>query len=103
MKTQEVRIEVIISLPSGCQLQFPGSKKSQPGLCPPERVREILAGLGGQIEGEAGFREAIKAVVGCKDRRARYLIAKAITYGTICKSKVVQDHRRRIYTVNKEY
>lgn len=47
-------------------------------LCPPERVKELLQALGGQVDKGRPLLEAIQGEAGCSDRTARKLLARAV-------------------------
>ncbi len=66
-------------------------------VCPPEKVRAILASLGGCVEGQERLRAAIMAEVGCKERRARHFINQAVDRGSIICEDHPADSRKKIY------
>lgn len=52
-------------------------------LCPPGKVREILEGLGGYVEGQKELKAGIINAVKCKDRSAAKFIRLAVERGTV--------------------
>jgi DNA primase catalytic core len=66
-------------------------------LCPPEKVREILTGLGGHIEGQEPLKQAIIEAVGCSPRSAATFISLAVERGTIRAEPNPVDSRKKIY------
>jgi len=67
-------------------------------LCPPSRVKEILEGLGGQIDGQGGLIEAIRDEVGCGQRAAKGHIKTALQMGAIFARSSEGHAQRQVYS-----
>lgn len=68
-------------------------------LCPPEKVKEILQEIGGQVESQKKLAEAITAKVGCSERSAVTYIGLAIDRKAIKCEPDPNNGRRKIYHV----
>jgi archaellum biogenesis ATPase FlaH len=67
-------------------------------ICPPERVREILVGLGGKVETQGELAAAIAQEAGCSLRSGKNYIKTAVERGLI-KSTEGEHTQKRGYIV----
>jgi hypothetical protein len=68
-------------------------------ICPPEKVKAILASLGGKVEGQEPLKQAIMEATGCNDKSARTYISLAVNRKAIQCDPNPQDSRKKIYAV----
>jgi hypothetical protein len=66
-------------------------------LCPPGKVREILASLGGKVEGQDKLKDAIMREIKCSEKSARTYIAAAVSYKTIKCNIDPENRKQKVY------
>jgi hypothetical protein len=66
-------------------------------ICPPGRVRAILAQLGGRVESQEKLLQAIVSETECSIRRARHFIKQAVSHGSITCDQHPTDSRKQVF------
>ena len=76
------------------------SVTDEDSLCPSNKVREILQDLGGHVDSQKPFVEAIRAEVGCNDKSARKYIKQAVEMQVIRTQDRGNGRRKSYYVTN---
>jgi len=69
----------------------------QEEICPPGKVKAILARLGGRVESQEELLKAIMEETDCGVRRARHFVKQAVSTGAIISEPHPTDSRKVIY------